>query len=90
MGELTTMHVTMDAEAWRALSRTANTKAVELVAGGNSTDRLIKAAELLRAVDTFNGHANMQDMLGRPDDEADVAAWDLTDEGFPGKVVPAA
>lgn len=89
MGELTEMRVTMDAEAWRAVGRKAQEAAVALLAGGDSVDRMVKAAELLRAVDTFNGHANMMDMSGQENDETIVAAWDLTDEGFPGKVVVA-
>lgn len=88
MGELTEMHVKMDAGAWHALGRESVTRAVQLVAGGMGHDRLIKAAELLRAADTFHGRANMAEMLGRDDDEADVDAWDLTDEGFPGEVMP--
>jgi len=89
MGELTKMNVTMDADAWRKTASTAKVKALELIAGGDSADRLVKAAELLRAVDTFNGHANMMEMLDRDADTATIDAWDLTDEGFPGEVVPA-
>lgn len=89
MGELTEMTVTMDADAWRTAAENAKAKAVALLAGGTSVQRYTEAAALLRAVDTFNGHANMMDMLGDGPDTAVVAAWDLADEGFPGEVVPA-
>lgn len=88
MGELIEKTVTMGPEDWRASAAAARRMAVKWAYKHDESDRLAKAAEMLRAAKTFEGHANMLDMGGEVD-IAEVEHWDLTDEGISGEPLPA-
>jgi hypothetical protein len=89
MGELREKLVAIDADGWRATAEAARESAVKWAYGATSSDRLAKAAEMLRAADTFEGRANMLDLGEGLKDSALIDYWDLSDEGQPGVEVRA-
>lgn len=81
MGELVEKEVRMGSEDWHRLATGCVTKAVQCIhdEGPFVSGHELKAAEYLRAAQTFRGHANMLEIEGG-DDVAMVDVWDLSDE----------
>lgn len=85
MGTIVEKTVVVGPAEWRKAADQARLEAVSWLFDGNTkitsqSDRLAHAAEMLRAMDKFNGRANTLENFNEDPDIAVIEEWDLSDE----------